>query len=224
MQNFSCKWCKKDDIKENLFYRSRLSRHNQKHSKDEMIVVHRKKRSKLNLDIVPIVNEIDTTHAVICPMIDGIKSNIEGSDDLILTLEDEGANVIGNHRLVEDMFDRKETYNYINHNISVERPYDGPSYLVGRAISDTNNLHEKMNENDIMLHLLMAKFVNKLSKKQRLEFAFILKLLSKKFKDRSNCETSRSNDDDNNEATFETILPTTDSALRNIYMVGSSSI
>ena len=66
---------------------------------------------------MPIVNEKDTTHAEICPMIDGIKSNIEGSDDLILTLEDEGANVIGNHTLVEDMFDRKETYNYINHNI-----------------------------------------------------------------------------------------------------------
>ena len=43
---YSCKWCNKDDIKENLFYRSRLSRHNQKHSKDNMIVVHRKKRSK----------------------------------------------------------------------------------------------------------------------------------------------------------------------------------
>ena len=57
-----------------------------------------------------------------------------------------------------------------------------------------------------------------------MEFAFILKLLSKKFKDRSKCETSKSNDDDNNEATFETIIPTTDSALRNIYMVGSSSI
>ena len=122
------------------------------------------------------------------------------------------------------MFDRKETYNYINHNISVERPYDGPSHLVGRAISDTNNLHDKMNENDIMLHLLMAKFVNKLSKKQRLEFAFILKLLSKKFKDRSKCETSKSNDDDNNEASFETIISTTDSTLRNIYKVGSSSI
>ena len=106
-----------------------------------MIVVHRKKRSKLNLEVVPIVNEIDTTHAVICPMIDDIKSNIEEYDDF----KDEGTNVIGNHRLVENIFDRKEMYNYINHNISVERPYDGPSYLVGRAISDTNNLHEKMN-------------------------------------------------------------------------------
>ena len=143
---------------------------------------------------------------------------------MILTLKDEDANVIGNHTLVEDMFDRKETYNYINHNISVERPYDGPSYLVGRAISDTNNLHEKMNENDIMLHLLMAKFVNKLSKKQRLEFAFILKLLSKKFKDRSKYESSESNDDAENEATFDTIIPTTDSALRNTYIFGSSSI
>ena len=70
----------------------------------------------------------------------------------------------------------------------------------------------------------MAKFVNKLSKKQRLEFATILKLLSKKFKEKGKCETSKHTDDDNNEPTFETTIPTTDSALRNIYMVGSSSI
>ena len=70
----------------------------------------------------------------------------------------------------------------------------------------------------------MAKFVAKLSKKQRLEFAFILKLLSKKFKDKSKNETSKSKDDDSDNSTFETIIPTTDSALINTHIIGISSI
>ena len=57
------------------------------------------------------------------------------------------------------------------------RPNEGPSYLVGRALSETSNLHESMDIDDIMLHLLIAKFVAKLSKNERLEFAFILKML-----------------------------------------------
>ena len=55
-------------------------------------------------------------------------------------------------------------------NTSETRPNHGPSYLVGRALSSTSNLHENIYADDIMLHLLMAKFVAKLSKNERLEF------------------------------------------------------
>ena len=65
-------------------------------------------------------------------------------------------------------------------NNSKVRPCDGPSYLIGRALSGTSNLHENMDTDDIMLHLLIAKFVAKLSKKERLEFALILQMLQKK--------------------------------------------
>ena len=65
-------------------------------------------------------------------------------------------------------------------NTSDTRPNHGPSYLVGRALSSTSNLHENMDADDIMLHLLMAKFVAKLSKIERLEFAVILKMIQRK--------------------------------------------
>ena len=51
-----------------------------------------------------------------------------------------------------------------------------------------------------------------------------MKLLSKKYEHKSKDETSKSNDDECNNSQFETVIPTTDSALRNIYMVGYSSI
>ena len=57
-----------------------------------------------------------------------------------------------------------------------------------------------------------------------MEFAFILKLLLKKYEDTSKYETSKSKQDDDNNSIFESVIPTTGSALRNIYMIGHSSI
>ena len=83
--------------------------------------------------------------------------------------------------IVSSLYDREQTYNYLEFNNSTERPFDGPSYLVGRAISETNRLHEKMNKEDIMLHLIICRFITTLSKNQRLEFAFIMELIRKKY-------------------------------------------
>ena len=68
----------------------------------------------------------------------------------------------------------------MNFNNSVKRPFDGPAYLVGKATSGTDYIHRNMNEDDILLHLVMARFVTTLSKKQRLEFCYILELMNKK--------------------------------------------
>lgn len=46
---------------------------------------------------------------------------------------------------VSSVYDREQTYTYLQFNNSTERPFDGPSYLVRRAISERNRLHEKMN-------------------------------------------------------------------------------
>ena len=51
-----------------------------------------------------------------------------------------------------------------------------------------------------------------------------MKLLSKKYEHKSKDKTSKSKDDECNYSQCETVIPTTDSALRNIYMVGYSSI
>ena len=67
---------------------------------------------------------------------------------------------------VRDMCDSIETYRYIKHNNSDQIVHYSPSYLVSNAISDTTTLHQKMNEDDISLHLLVTKFVSKLSGKK----------------------------------------------------------
>ena len=52
-------------------------------------------------------------------------------------------------------------------NNSIERPFDGPAYLVGKISSNTSYFHEKMKEEDTMFHLIIAIFVTTLSKKQK---------------------------------------------------------
>ena len=43
---YSCKSCNKEEMNQNLFYRSRLSRHHQKHLNND-IIVHRKKENQI---------------------------------------------------------------------------------------------------------------------------------------------------------------------------------
>ena len=209
---FSCRLCNEDETNKSLLYRSRLSRHHQIHLHNE-IIVHRRKRVKSDIAIMPTCYREDCTNDEIFPVVEDMKSDIQGSD-----------NGIKSDVLIEDMYDRNETYNYMNNNISVERPYDGPSYLVGRAITNTNNLHQKMDENDIMLHLLMAKFVTKLSKNQRLQFALIMKLLMKKYGSCKKDETTKSRDNEHTNSILVTVIPTSDSEFRKVYMTGQSSI
>ena len=45
--------------------------------------------------------------------------------------------------ILPGVYDREHAYNYLEFNNLIERLFDGPFYLVGRAISETNHLHEK---------------------------------------------------------------------------------
>ena len=81
-----------------------------------------------------------------------------------------------------------------------------------------------MDNNDIMLHLLMANFVTKLSKNQRLQFALIMKLLMKKYGSCKKDETTKSRDNEHTNSILVTVIPTSDSEFRKVYMTGQSSI
>ena len=70
----------------------------------------------------------------------------------------------------KDLYDWEKSRRYMKFNNSAKRPIDGPAYLVGKETSGTNYIHRKKSEDDILLHLIMARFVTTLSKKQRLEF------------------------------------------------------
>ena len=97
--------------------------------------------------------------------------------------------------------------------------FDGPSYLVGNAISATNNLHEKMNAYNILLHLLIARFLDKIPKDQRLDFAAILELITKLYN--IDCKIP---DNEENIDQYKSFFPTSDAEMQNIYIVGKNSI
>lgn len=75
-----------------------------------------------------------------------------------------------------------------------------------------------------MLHLIIDRFVTTLSKKQRLEFAFILELIRKKYGSVDKGNKDRKKIEDNIDTPLEISIPITDSSIRNIYMVDKNSI
>ena len=74
----------------------------------------------------------------------------------------------------DPIYDREEISAHIRFNSSSERPFDGLSHLVGKATSETSSLYKNMIEDNIMLHLTIARFSTTLSKKQKHDFTLIL--------------------------------------------------
>lgn len=81
-----------------------------------------------------------------------------------------------------------------------------------------------MDTDDIMLHLFIVKFVDKLFKNERLEFSLILQILQKKTKRDDKKNKDNTNYDDTRSFHFETTNQLSYSAIRNIYTVGTHSI
>lgn len=54
--------------------------------------------------------------------------------------------------------DNEHSHAYHCHNAGLDVKDSGPVFMVGRAIMGTMNAHRYMNPNDILLHLLLAKF------------------------------------------------------------------
>ena len=77
-----------------------------------------------------------------------------------------------------DAFERNESYEYFYLNsINKENELDGAKRIVGKAICNTSSSSKYIDDDTIFLHLLMSKFIYSLTKKQRHQFAIILKLL-----------------------------------------------
>ena len=56
--------------------------------------------------------------------------------------------------------------------------------MVGLAISGTASGYKELHENDIILHLLLSKFVSNLIRNQRVELGFILEMIIKKYENK----------------------------------------
>ena len=62
--------------------------------------------------------------------------------------------------------------------------------MVGQAVTGTNLAHKSMRKNDILLHLLLAKFIATLTVDQKQQFSLILKLIMEKNHEESDGNTN----------------------------------
>ena len=81
---------------------------------------------------------------------------------------------------VKDIYDNNASYEYFTKNASRDENDTGPAFLVGQAVTGTNSAHKSMRNNDILLHLLLAKFTATLTVDQKQQFSMILQLITKK--------------------------------------------
>ena len=81
---------------------------------------------------------------------------------------------------VKDIYDNSASYQYFLKNASGDENDTGPAFLVGQAVTGTNLAHKSMRKNDILLHLLLAKFTATLTVDQKQQFAMILELIMNK--------------------------------------------
>ena len=75
----------------------------------------------------------------------------------------------------ETNYDRLQSYKYFKENESHDFPA-GPSYLIGLSLFESKFAYNHLAQNDVDLHLLIAKFVTSLSTIQRKYFAKIMDL------------------------------------------------
>ena len=75
----------------------------------------------------------------------------------------------------ETNYDHIQSYKYFKENESHEFQA-GPSYLVGQSLFESKYSYQHLSQNDVELHLIIAKFVTSLSKNQRQDFAKIMDL------------------------------------------------
>ena len=91
---------------------------------------------------------------------------------------------------VKDIYDNNASYQYFTKNASGDENDTGPAFLVGQAVTGTNLAHKSMRKNDILLHLLLAKFTATLTVDQKQQFAMILELIMKKNNEESDGNTT----------------------------------
>ena len=132
----------------------------------------------------------------------------------------------------QEYYDTQESYEYFSRNTKTSGDYDGPSYLVGLAVCKTKDAYNHIGADDILLHLMLAKFTSGLTRYQRHEFSFILKLLKKWYINQYTKSETRKKSSETNDASslpmssdiISTHIPTNEYELRNLYLVGGHAV
>ena len=81
---------------------------------------------------------------------------------------------------VYNVYDNVQSYEYFQRNATRDKCETGPAYMVGKAVIGTTHTYKYMTSDDILLHLLLAKFTATLSLEQKNMFCMILQLIMNK--------------------------------------------
>ena len=186
-----------------------MSRHH--NSKHKVVIPEHKKSNRLD-DSEPYTHNIVDT------------GTVNNSDNLDMIPYDDKKVV----------YDRIESKNYFGIHESSTKSHRGPAYLVGMAVCQTSTAHKLLNDYDILLHLLIAKFAVSLTRGQRVEFGFILNLIQEKLTGQTKKDKNSSESSDRNRTATQTQeetkysivarIPNSDSDLMRWYIDGSYSI
>ena len=94
--------------------------------------------------------------------------------------------------------------------------FEVPAYMFGMVICSTINAFKSSNDGDIILNLLMAKFVSELTMNQRMEFALIIEMIKCREIYRELPQKIANNEPAT--SLISTQIPSTDTEFRNIYL------
>ena len=141
---------------------------------------------------------------------------------------------------INNIYDNVHSYVYYKNNASANEEDSGPAFMIGKAIMGTMKAHRYMNKDDILLHLLLAKFTSTLTFEQRNQFCLILNIISKKDDHKKstfsaknkkrksyNVDDMKQNDNLDESETIRRIstrYPLDEASIRRYYHVGPNSI
>ena len=182
MIRYRCNICPLTSIAQltcNSYVRSRLARHHKWHNLPDNIKSSKKKRSAVDVASGSNVSaEIVDDQVISAPPND----NVVSSKKLRFATDPSNcqSTSCGDNANDPDMcvpvhiYDREESNSYYQKNASDKSPNDGPSFMVGNALTHTMNSYKYLSEGDITLHLMLSKLTASLTRYQRIELAYIL--------------------------------------------------
>ena len=227
---YHCNMCLDKKKKTSLILKSRLARHHKCYHQTKVTYDKKGDKKMIIVQHDAKVNDEDNENKFACRNIEDnhdeerFKKKVkytqivneeideDNSDNLIVSQSKNSPKNTSHNK-----YDRDESMVYFSYNSSLDRPNNGPSHLVAKAISNTSDIHKNISNKDILLHLMTTKFVNKLSKDQRVDFAFILELIKTQYGHSDNNVMKDSNE-------YHTAVPTSDADIRNVYLIGKNSV
>ena len=198
----------------NSYVRSRLARHHKWHNLANKTISSKNKRSAT--DVASLGSTISTD------VVDDHAISESINDDVISSKK---VKVDPDVCVPVNVYDREESNSYYQKNASSMFPNEGPSFLVGNALTHIKNSYKYLSEGDITLHLMLSKLTASLTRYQRIELAYILELLEEKFqRDYNSQNDTACNINESKTLNIVTNVPTSENDLRVSYLRGKYAI